>query len=47
MPINKVTVGNAKGPNIKNVKSKIGSLNNVRHKPGIYLFIFNVCLYQE
>nr|XP_046908686.1 microtubule-associated protein 4-like [Dermatophagoides farinae] len=33
MPINKVTVGTAKGPNIKNVKSKIGSLNNVRHKP--------------
>ncbi|KAH9422656.1 uncharacterized protein LOC113795511 [Dermatophagoides pteronyssinus] len=33
IPINKVTVGTAKGPNIKNVKSKIGSLNNVHHKP--------------
>ncbi|KPM05522.1 microtubule-associated protein tau-like protein, partial [Sarcoptes scabiei] len=31
--INKIVVGTAKGPNLKNVRSKIGSLNNVHHKP--------------
>lgn len=33
VPPIKAPVGLAKGPNLKNVKSKIGSLNNVRHKP--------------
>ncbi|KAI2810311.1 hypothetical protein RDWZM_002678 [Blomia tropicalis] len=33
IPPNKVPVGIAKGPNLKNTKSKIGSLNNVNHKP--------------
>ncbi|XP_017492617.1 PREDICTED: microtubule-associated protein tau-like [Rhagoletis zephyria] len=33
VPVSKVPVGLAKGPDLKNVKSKIGSLNNVKHKP--------------
>lgn len=32
--MNKVQVGNAPSPNIKAVKSKIGSLNNTTYKPG-------------
>ncbi|XP_075975907.1 microtubule-associated protein tau isoform X2 [Anticarsia gemmatalis] len=34
MPMNKVQVGNAPSPNIKAVKSKIGSLDNATYKPG-------------
>jgi len=33
VPPIKAPVGLASGPNLKNVKSKIGSLNNVHHKP--------------
>ena len=36
VPVSKVPVGLAKGPDLKNVKSKIGSLNNVKHKPGSF-----------
>lgn len=32
--MNKVQVGTAPSPNIKAVKSKIGSLNNTTYKPG-------------
>lgn len=32
--MNKVQVGNAPSPNIKAVKSKIGSLDNTTYKPG-------------
>lgn len=32
--MNKVQVGAAPSPNIKAVKSKIGSLENATHKPG-------------
>lgn len=32
--MNKVQVGNAPSPNIKAVKSKIGSLDNATYKPG-------------
>lgn len=32
--MNKVQVGNAPSPNIKAVKSKIGSLENATYKPG-------------
>ena len=32
--MNKVEVGKTASPNIKNVKSKIGSLNNATYKPG-------------
>ena len=32
--MNKVQVGNAASPNIKNVKSRIGSLANTSYKPG-------------
>lgn len=32
--MNKVQVGNAPSPNIKAVKSKIGSLDNSTYKPG-------------
>ncbi|KAJ0177809.1 hypothetical protein K1T71_006682 [Dendrolimus kikuchii] len=34
VPMNKVQVGNAPSPNIKAVKSKIGSLDNSTYKPG-------------
>ncbi|XP_048000421.1 microtubule-associated protein tau isoform X2 [Leguminivora glycinivorella] len=34
VPMNKVQVGNAPSPNIKTVKSKIGSLDNATYKPG-------------
>lgn len=34
VPMNKVHVGSAPSPNIKAVKSKIGSLDNATHKPG-------------
>lgn len=34
LPMNKVQVGNAPSPNIKAVKSKIGSLDNATYKPG-------------
>ncbi|XP_045496330.1 microtubule-associated protein tau isoform X2 [Colias croceus] len=34
VPMNKVQVGNAPSPNIKTVKSKIGSLENTTYKPG-------------
>lgn len=32
--MNKVQVGNAPSPNLKQVRSKIGSLENATHKPG-------------
>lgn len=32
--MNKIQVGNAPSPNIKTVKSKIGSLDNATYKPG-------------
>ncbi|CAB3235655.1 unnamed protein product [Arctia plantaginis] len=34
VPMNKIQVGNAPSPNIKTVKSKIGSLDNATYKPG-------------
>lgn len=34
VPMNKIQVGNAPSPNIKAVKSKIGSLENATYKPG-------------
>lgn len=34
LPMNKVQVGSAPSPNLKVVKSKIGSLANAHHKPG-------------
>lgn len=34
VPMNKIQVGNAPSPNIKAVKSKIGSLDNTTYKPG-------------
>ncbi|KAF5298684.1 hypothetical protein FQR65_LT09664 [Abscondita terminalis] len=34
VPMNKVQVGSAPSPNLKVVKSKIGSLENAAHKPG-------------
>ncbi|CAH1405954.1 unnamed protein product [Nezara viridula] len=34
VPMNKVQVGAAPSPNLKSVKSKIGSLENAKHKPG-------------
>ncbi|XP_066906866.1 microtubule-associated protein tau isoform X2 [Halyomorpha halys] len=34
IPMNKVQVGAAPSPNLKSVKSKIGSLENAKHKPG-------------
>ncbi|KAF6206462.1 hypothetical protein GE061_017695, partial [Apolygus lucorum] len=34
LPMNKVQVGAAPSPNLKVVKSKIGSLENAKHKPG-------------
>ena len=32
--MNKIEVGKTASPNLKNIKSKIGSLNNATHKPG-------------
>lgn len=32
--MNKVKVGNAPPPNLREVRSKIGSLSNTSHKPG-------------
>lgn len=32
--MNKIKVGNAPPPNLKQVRSKIGSLDNATHKPG-------------
>lgn len=32
--MNKIQVGNAPSPNLKQVRSKIGSLENAAHKPG-------------
>lgn len=32
--MNKVKVGNAPPPNLRQVRSKIGSLDNATHKPG-------------
>lgn len=32
--MNKIQVGNAPSPNLKQIKSKIGSLENATHKPG-------------
>lgn len=34
VPMNKIQVGSAPSPNLKVVKSKIGSLENATHKPG-------------
>ncbi|KAF5304377.1 hypothetical protein FQA39_LY09756 [Lamprigera yunnana] len=34
VPMNKIQVGSAPSPNLKVVKSKIGSLENAAHKPG-------------
>lgn len=34
VPMNKIQVGNAPSPNLKQVRSKIGSLDNATHKPG-------------
>lgn len=34
LPMNKIQVGSAPSPNLKVVKSKIGSLQNTTHKPG-------------
>ncbi|XP_073952372.1 microtubule-associated protein tau isoform X1 [Choristoneura fumiferana] len=34
VPMNKIQVGNAPSPNLKTVKSKIGSLDNATYKPG-------------
>ena len=32
--MNKIQVGNTPSPNLKSIKSKIGSLDNAAHKPG-------------
>lgn len=32
--MNKIQVGNAPSPNLKQIRSKIGSLENASHKPG-------------
>lgn len=32
--MNKIQVGNTPSPNLKQVRSKIGSLENATHKPG-------------
>lgn len=32
--MNKIKVGNAPPPNLRQVRSKIGSLDNATHKPG-------------
>lgn len=34
LPMNKIQVGSAPSPNLKVVRSKIGSLQNTSHKPG-------------
>lgn len=34
VPMNKVQVGAAPSPNLKSIRSKIGSLENATHKPG-------------
>ncbi|KAF4529913.1 hypothetical protein B566_EDAN018195 [Ephemera danica] len=34
LPMNKIQVGTAASPNLKTVRSKIGSLDNATHKPG-------------
>lgn len=34
IPMNKIQVGSAPSPNLKVVKSKIGSLENASYKPG-------------
>lgn len=34
LPMNKVQVGAAPSPNLKTVRSKIGSLDNASYKPG-------------
>ncbi|RXG68076.1 Microtubule-associated protein tau [Armadillidium vulgare] len=34
VPMNKIEVGKSASPNIKNVRSKIGSLDNATYKPG-------------
>lgn len=34
LPMNKIQVGSAPSPNLKEVRSKIGSLQNATHKPG-------------
>lgn len=34
VPMNKVQVGHAPSPNLKAVRSKIGSLDNATYKPG-------------
>ena len=34
VPMNKIVVGTTQSPNLKQVKSKIGSLQNAAHKPG-------------
>jgi microtubule-associated protein tau len=34
VPMNKVQVGSAPSPNLKTVRSKIGSLDNASYKPG-------------
>jgi len=34
LPMNKIQVGFAPSPNLKTVKSKIGSMDNATHKPG-------------
>lgn len=34
LPMNKVQVGSAPSPNLKVVRSKVGSLQNTSHKPG-------------
>ncbi len=34
VPMNKIKVGVSQSPNLKQVRSKIGSLNNTSYKPG-------------
>lgn len=34
VPMNKIQVGAAPSPNLKSVKSKIGSMDNATYKPG-------------
>lgn len=34
VPMNKIQVGHAPSPNLKAVRSKIGSLDNASYKPG-------------
>jgi microtubule-associated protein tau len=37
--MNKIVVGNAQSPNLKKVTSKIGSLENASHKPGMNFYL--------